>query len=89
MNGLLSGLSLSCEHATLLLIKREENKINRIEKIQLWIHTSICGLCKEFDGQNDFINHHLEIHFHNKQDKGIGLCNEDKKSMKKALLESE
>ena len=64
-------------------------KINRIEKIQLWIHTSICGLCKEFDGQNDFINHHLEIHFHNKQDKGIGLCNEDKKSMKKALLESE
>ena len=66
MKGLISRLLLSCEQASILVIKKEENKLSQTEKFQLWMHSSICGLCKEFDGQNNFINtqvQYLPSHF--------------------------
>jgi len=77
---------LSCEQASLLVIKKEENKMSQIEKVQLWFHSSICGLCKEFDGQNNFINTNLEFHFNNGQDGNLELSKSDKEKMKDALL---
>jgi hypothetical protein len=87
MKGLMSRLLLSCEQASLLVIKKEENKMSQIEKVQLWVHSSICGLCKEFDGQNNFINHNLEFHYNNGQDENIELSESDKMKMKEAILE--
>jgi hypothetical protein len=86
MKGLMSRLMLSCEQASLLVIKKEENKMSQIEKVQLWFHSSICGLCKEFDGQNNFINTNLEFHFNNGQDGNLELSKSDKEKMKDALL---
>jgi hypothetical protein len=86
MKGLMSRLMLSCEQASLLVIKKEENKMSQIEKVQLWFHSSICGLCKEFDGQNNFINTNLEFHFNNGQDGNLELSKADKEKMKDALL---
>jgi hypothetical protein len=86
MKGLMSRLMLSCEQASLLVIKKEEKKMSQIEKVQLWFHSSICGLCKEFDGQNNFINTNLEFHFNNGQDGNLELSKSDKEKMKDALL---
>lgn len=88
MKGLMSRLLLSCEHASLLVLKKEENKISQVEKVQLWFHSSICGLCKEFDEQNDFINNNLEFHFNN-QEGNMELSEDQKFKMKEALLEKE
>ncbi len=86
MKGLMSRLLLSCEQASLLVIKKEENKMSQIEKVQLWFHSSICGLCKEFDEQNEFINKNLEFHFNNVPDENIEMSKDEKERMKEALL---
>ena len=88
MKGLMSKLMLSCEQASLLMVKKEENKMSQIEKAQLWLHSTICGLCKEFEGQNNFINTNLEFHFNTKND-SIKLSEKDKNKMKEAILEKE
>ena len=88
MKGLISRLLLSCEQASLLVLKKEENKISQLEKVQLWLHKSICGLCKEFDNHNEFINNNLEFHFNN-QGGNMHLSEEQKLSMKEDLLKVE
>ena len=88
MKGLMSKLILSCEQASLLMIKKEENKMSQTEKVQLWFHNTICGLCKEFEGQNNFINTNLEFHFNDKKD-NINLSEGEKRKMKEAILDKE
>ena len=88
MKGLISRLLLSCEQASILVIKKEENKLSQTEKFQLWMHSSICGLCKEFDSQNNFINTNLEFHYNN-QEGDLKLSENDKKKMKMAILENQ
>lgn len=88
MKGLLTRLLLSCEQASLLILKREENKLSSIEKIQLWVHSSVCSLCKEFEHHNDFINNNLEFHFNN-QEGDVHLSEGEKQKMKQAIMENQ
>lgn len=82
----MSRLWVSCEEASLLLLKKEENKISQYEKIQLWLHLSVCELCREFQQQNRFINKNLELYFNNHED-NIELSQEQKEKMKDSLQE--
>ncbi|MCT4624558.1 MAG: hypothetical protein N4A46_13135 [Schleiferiaceae bacterium] len=86
MKGLMARLLLPCEKASILVLKREEGKISGIEKVQLWMHTLICGLCKEFEDQNEFINVNMEKHYHNGSH-SVELTKEEKEKMKNAILE--
>ena len=50
------GLHISCKQATTYIVKKEEGKISLYNRLQLWLHLGICGLCKLFMKQNKLIN---------------------------------
>ena len=62
MRKLMSILLLSCEQASLIMIKKEDEKLSFIDRSRLWIHRKVCHLCSEFHDQNKFIN--LNVKFH-------------------------
>jgi len=48
-------LMISCREATLIMAKREENKLSFTERLNLFIHTSMCSLCSKFQKQTSKI----------------------------------
>ena len=64
MKKIMHAVMLDCEHATRLMIKDEEGKINWLEKMQLWMHKLACEPCTEFEKQNQIMNTNLEHHYH-------------------------
>lgn len=42
---------INCHDATFLMAKKEGKKISFSKRIQLWIHTSLCSICKRFEKQ--------------------------------------
>lgn len=44
-------LMANCKEATLLMAKKEEGKLSFMEKVNLFVHTSMCSLCKKFEKQ--------------------------------------
>lgn len=51
-------LILSCEKATFLIVKREEQPLSLSEKVRLVAHLSICKFCRNFAKQSEFISRH-------------------------------
>lgn len=49
--------TISCKKATYLVSKKEEGKLNWIEKIQLRSHMTTCSLCRLFDQHTEFIKY--------------------------------
>lgn len=45
-------LMLSCRKATELMEKRLQFKLNTVEKAQLYLHTSMCEVCKTYQDQS-------------------------------------
>ncbi|MBS1772429.1 MAG: hypothetical protein JST82_06200 [Bacteroidetes bacterium] len=56
-------LMLSCEQASFLIVKKEEKNLSVKERMLLWMHLSMCSLCKMFAIQNKFISDRLK-HIH-------------------------
>ncbi len=53
----------NCKRATLLIIKKKEQRLTTAEKLQLYIHLHFCNPCKRFVKQSDLIDnllHHAE-----------------------------
>jgi hypothetical protein len=48
-------LNTSCKKATYLISKKEEHKLSWLDGIRLRSHLSICGLCRKFESQTNFI----------------------------------
>ena len=88
MKGLMAKMLLPCEKASLLVIKREEGKITSIEKFQLAVHHLICGLCKEFDEQNEFMNLNIKRHYQSKDDQ-LQFSSSEKDKLKSEILKNE
>lgn len=53
---LMSFLMMSCRKASLLLAKKEEQKLIFSERINLAIHLLMCGFCKECEKQSAYIS---------------------------------
>ncbi len=53
-------LMLSCIKATEFVEKKLDNKLNMIEKIQLYLHTRMCGACRLYEKQSKFIDEVLK-----------------------------
>ena len=51
-------LNISCKKATLLVSKKEENKLSWLEGIKLRAHLTICSICRRFEIQSKWIGHH-------------------------------
>jgi len=52
-------LILSCEKATFLIVKKEEQSLTFSEKLSLAAHLSICKFCRNFSRQSEFISRHV------------------------------
>lgn len=50
---------ISCKKATTFIVKKEEGKLTIKQRLQLWLHLSICSFCKLFLKQNKLISSHL------------------------------
>lgn len=75
-------LNISCKKATLLVSKKEENKLSWLEKIKLRGHLAICSVCRKFETQSGFIGRnakylHEHLHAH--------LSPESKEKMQEVL----
>jgi hypothetical protein len=44
-------IAYNCGEATLLSLKRKEDKISVLEKLKLWYHLKHCGPCQRFMDQ--------------------------------------
>lgn len=47
---------LSCEEASLLMTRKQLNKLSIIKSIQLKMHLISCKMCRRFEIQNDLIH---------------------------------
>ena len=54
-------LNITCKKATLLISKKEENKLSWLEKWQLCGHLTICRLCRKFEHQSGFIGRNAKL----------------------------
>lgn len=55
--------SISCKKATYLVSKKEEGKLNWMEKIRLRSHMAICRVCRLFEEQTQLFTQHAK-HMH-------------------------
>ncbi len=50
---------INCKEATRLISQQEEAKLSFAQRLQLWLHLSICSFCRLFYKQNKIITHHM------------------------------
>lgn len=53
---LMKYIMLNCNEATYLMSMKDEGKLNFIKRFQLFLHTSMCDLCRKFEKQSLDIN---------------------------------
>ena len=51
---------ISCKDATNFISKKEEKKLNLLQRLQLTIHLIICEFCKLFYKQNNFLINNIK-----------------------------
>lgn len=54
---------VNCKEATFLMGKKEESKLTLVERVKLYMHTSICSFCKKFETQINVISKE-SLHIH-------------------------
>jgi len=69
---------ITCKQATEFVIKRQEGKLSLKNRYLLWLHLGICGFCKLFKIQSEFIAKNSG-HIHNHIDEA--LSPEEKEKM--------
>ena len=91
MKKLMNILVLSCKKASGLIEKKIHFSLSRIEKVQLFLHTSMCDSCKGWEKQSKDIDSTIKNHLHtNARTNDIiqeGLSEQVKQSIIKKLEE--
>jgi len=64
MKKLINILVLSCKRASGLIEKKANLSLNPLEKVQLFIHTSMCDACKSYEKQSRDLDSMLDKHMH-------------------------
>lgn len=77
---------INCEKATYLVEKREIDKLTVKEKINLKLHSAICGLCKHYESDSKHINNLLKSLGIKRKDSC--LSEEEKEKMKEKISAS-
>lgn len=60
-------LMINCREATYLTAKKEEGKLSFGKRMKLFIHISLCPMCKKFEKQTSKIAKE-SIHIHAEED---------------------
>lgn len=69
---------ITCKQATEFVVQRQEGKLSFKNRYKLWLHIGICGFCKLFKIQSDFIAKNSP-HIHKHID--AALSTEEKEKM--------
>jgi len=48
-------LMQTCKKATELMELREEGRLSRSERLGLWFHVMMCGVCKNYEQQRELL----------------------------------
>lgn len=75
---------ISCKEATYLISKKEEGKLTLAERLKLSVHLAICGICRAFEKQSEFIAHHA-THVEDTLNPDIQLSDVEKTALKTRL----
>lgn len=49
-------LFYTCEHASMVAVKKADGASSTLERIRLWVHIQVCEFCKIFELQNRKLN---------------------------------
>ncbi len=82
-------MMITCKEATFLISKKQQDKLNWFERLQLNLHLMMCKYCRRFAEQVSFITKaiaSLKKKVMN-QSAGVSLSDEKKQLIKKKLLE--
>jgi len=55
----------SCEEASKLVVQKADGKLSQLQKFRIWLHLQICGPCKKFEIQNEWIDKQIHKIGHN------------------------
>lgn len=47
---------ISCDESTNLISKKQDSRLNLLEKFQLWMHLMFCKFCRRYDKQIELID---------------------------------
>lgn len=82
MKKIMSYLMLSCRRATALIEKKLLVGLTRKEKMQLWMHTSMCDACTAYQKQSKWLDKILQKYFFGLESNGT----EENKNLKTRIL---
>ena len=75
---------ISCKEASEFSIKKSEGALSLKERFQLWMHLAMCGICKAFAKQSDWIDK-----MSMKIDTKDKFSSEEKTSLKKTVFDGQ
>jgi len=91
MKKLMNILMLSCQKASEFIEKKSIFGLNRGERIQLFLHTSMCDACKSYEKQSlqldSLMEEHLNSELNEKSSMKEGLSPDRKEQIIKDLKE--
>jgi hypothetical protein len=79
LNGM--NITITCKKAVDYISKKEEGKLSLWQRVQLWRHLAICGLCRRFAEQNDTIKAMFQMPGHHHH-----LTDDEKKKIAEAVF---
>lgn len=79
----MKNMMISCEKATMLVVKSEESELPLGLKISLRIHLLFCKFCKLFERQNKFISLNISKNISDKTE--ISFTETEKRNLMQKL----
>lgn len=74
--------SISCKEAVEYILKKEEQKLSLLQRMELWRHMAICSLCRIFAAQNRDINQAIK----QRKSNASALSTQDKEKIIRSVL---
>jgi hypothetical protein len=85
--GELKKIAYNCRKATLLIEKKQIDKLTLREKLELKIHLAGCSVCRTFEQQSIMINKMVHQLLHSAQHPEITLDKEFKENLQNRIEE--
>lgn len=82
-------MMITCKEATFLISKKQQDKLNTIEKMQLKMHLLMCKYCRRFSIQVNFMTRAIQRLKDKVEERGvkIHLSEEQKQQIKRKISE--
>ncbi|MCT4587673.1 MAG: hypothetical protein N4A71_07615 [Carboxylicivirga sp.] len=84
-------MMITCKEATFLISKKQQDRLNFFEKMQLRLHLMMCKYCRRFSIQVNFMTKAIQRMKNKVEERGveIKLNEEQKKRLRRKITEAE